>query len=172
MIEQRYVLALSGIGCVGIGIGTSYGFSSLIGYPYTPMHSMLPFMLLGIGIDDMFVIVQSFDSLKSENRDKDLPTQIGLAIKNAGVAITITSFTNCLAFGIGKYTIAVFLKCIAMVSFFGIHINRGFFLSIVCRFYDNDTSYGILLHLCWLWRTLYIFCYDFIVYCWFFNRPK
>ena len=109
MIEQRYVLALSGIGCVGIGIGTSYGFSSLIGYPYTPMHSMLPFMLLGIGIDDMFVIVQSFDSLKSENKDKDLPTQIGLAIKNAGVAITITSFTNCLAFGIGKYTIAVFL---------------------------------------------------------------
>ena len=101
MIEQRYVLALSGIGCVGIGIGTSYGFSSLIGYPYTPMHSMLPFMLLGIGIDDMFVIVQSFDSLNAVEKTKDLPTQIGLAVKNAGVAITITSFTNCLAFGIG-----------------------------------------------------------------------
>ncbi len=30
------------------------------GFPYTPMHSILPFLLLGIGIDDMFVIVQSF----------------------------------------------------------------------------------------------------------------
>ena len=33
-------------------------FSSLLGFPYTPMHSMLPFLCLGIGIDDMFVIVQ------------------------------------------------------------------------------------------------------------------
>ena len=32
--------------------------SSLLGFPYTPMHSMLPFLCLGIGIDDMFVIVQ------------------------------------------------------------------------------------------------------------------
>ena len=107
-MEQRYVLALSGIGCVGIGIGTSYGFSSLIGYVYTPMHSILPFMLLGIGIDDMFVIVQSFESLRPEDKTKDLPIQIGLAIKNAGVAIFITSFTNCIAFGIG-IIIAVFL---------------------------------------------------------------
>ena len=87
--------------CVGVGIGTSYAFSSAIGYPYTPMHAILPFMLLGIGIDDMFVIVQSFDNLNAREKTEDIATQIGLAVKNAGVSITITSFTNCLAFGIG-----------------------------------------------------------------------
>ena len=103
LVEQRFFLALIGLGCIGIGIGTSYGFSSLIGVPYTPMHSILPFLLLGIGIDDMFVIVQSFDNLKEHEKSQDLPSQFGIALKHAGVAITITSVTDLLAFGIGIF---------------------------------------------------------------------
>ena len=33
---------------------------------FGPLHNILPFLLLGIGIDDMFVIVQSLDSLTPE----------------------------------------------------------------------------------------------------------
>ena len=75
MVEQRGYLALIGIASIGIGIGTSYGFSSLIGFPYTPMHSILPFLLLGIGIDDMFVIVQSFSNLNEREKTQDLPSR-------------------------------------------------------------------------------------------------
>ena len=73
MVEQRAYLALIGLASIAIGIGTCYGFSSLIGFPYTPMHSILPFLLLGIGIDDMFVIVQSFSNLNEYEKTQDLP---------------------------------------------------------------------------------------------------
>ena len=75
MVEQRAYLAMIGITSIGIGIGTSYGISSLIGFPYTQMHSILPFLLLGIGIDDMFVIVQSFSNLNEREKTQDLPSR-------------------------------------------------------------------------------------------------
>ena len=102
-MENRGYLALIGLASIGIGIGGSYGLSSLVGFPYTPMHSILPFLLLGIGIDDMFVIVQSFSNLNAEERALDLPNRFGFALKHAGVAITITSVTDLLAFGIGMF---------------------------------------------------------------------
>ena len=53
-----------GVASVGLGIGTTYGLCGFFGIPNTPMNSILPFLLLGIGIDDMFVIVQSFTNIK------------------------------------------------------------------------------------------------------------
>ena len=75
MVEQRVYLAMIGIASIGIGIGASYGFSSLIGFPYTEMHSILPFLFLGIGLDDMFVIVQSFSNLNESEKTQDLPSR-------------------------------------------------------------------------------------------------
>ncbi len=51
---------MSGVGIISVimGIIVAYGFSSAVGLFFGPMHNVLPFLLLGIGIDDMFVIVQ------------------------------------------------------------------------------------------------------------------
>ncbi len=58
------------------------------------------------GIDDMFVIMQSFDNLKpSEKRAGDNPHNIGMAMKHAGVAITVTSITDVVVFGVGASTV-------------------------------------------------------------------
>ena len=65
-VEQRAYLSLMGISAIGLGAATSYGFCQLIGLVYGPMHSILPFMLLGIGIDDMFVIVQGLRNVDKE----------------------------------------------------------------------------------------------------------
>ena len=42
-------LSLLGLASVGMSIGFSYGFCSLIGLAYGPLHNMIPFLLLGIG---------------------------------------------------------------------------------------------------------------------------
>ena len=55
-LEMRSYLAFAGILGVIMGIIVSYGFCSAINLFFGPMHSVLPFLLLGIGIDDMFVI--------------------------------------------------------------------------------------------------------------------
>ena len=48
----------------------------------------------GIGIDDMFVIVQCLRNIESDPKhptDMDPKRKMGLTLKNAGVAITLTS---------------------------------------------------------------------------------
>ena len=63
----------------------------------------------GIGIDDMFVIMQCFYNLDpDQHADQDLHEKIGLTLKHAGVAITVTSVTDIFAFGIGAVTVRPF----------------------------------------------------------------
>ena len=69
LVQQRALLSIMGLLCIGGGILSSYGLCSAVGLMYSQMHSILPFMLLGIGIDDMFVIVQSLDCLEGMEGD-------------------------------------------------------------------------------------------------------
>ena len=68
-VEQRAYLSLLGIVAILLGTGTCYGFCQLVGLVYGPMHSILPFLLLGIGIDDMFVIVQGLSNVNKEQAE-------------------------------------------------------------------------------------------------------
>ena len=47
-----------------LGLLVALGFASAMSLPYTPMHAILPFLCLGIGIDDMFVIMQCLNNIK------------------------------------------------------------------------------------------------------------
>ena len=66
----------------------------------------------GIGIDDMFVIVQCWTNMKRD------PTTLGLsiadkmaiALKHAGVSVTVTSLTDVFAFGVGAVTVCSSIK--------------------------------------------------------------
>ena len=55
----------------------------------------------------MFVIVQCWYNLEEEETyGKTLHEKIGLTMKHAGVAITVTSFTDVFAFGMGAITVS------------------------------------------------------------------
>ena len=63
VVEQRLYLTLCGILSVLMGIAISIGWTGIFGFPYTPVHAILPFLMVGIGIDNMFVIVQCWHNL-------------------------------------------------------------------------------------------------------------
>jgi len=109
-VEQRGYLSLLGLGSVGMSLGFSYGFCSLLGLAYGPLHNMIPFLLLGIGIDDMFVTIQCFNNLDSDEQKKSRHERFGLTMKRAGAAITVTSLTDFLAFAIGGTTVLPALR--------------------------------------------------------------
>ena len=55
----------------------------------------------------MFVIVQCMTNLKSDpDYDKwSLDTKLGMALRHAGVSITVTSATDVVAFAVGAVTV-------------------------------------------------------------------
>ena len=69
-------------------------------------HPVCESFLPGIGIDDMFVVIQCFNNLPEEQTlGRSLKDRIALTMQHAGVAITVTSVTDVLAFGVGAITV-------------------------------------------------------------------
>jgi predicted RND superfamily exporter protein len=98
-VKSRVLLALSGCASVGFSIAFAYGFTTAIGFKLNPVINVLPFVLIGIGVDDMFVLIAALEST-----DKNLPIQerMGQAMGRAGVSITVTSLTDLFAFALGS----------------------------------------------------------------------
>ena len=104
-MENRVLLSFAGIISVILGFIISIGIASLLGYPYTLVHAILPFLCLGIGIDDMFVIIQCLKITKKKMpKDSEISDLISETMAHAGVSITVTSITDVLAFGVGYFT--------------------------------------------------------------------
>jgi len=120
MVEQRGYLSLIGLASVGMSIGFAYGFCSLCGLAYGPLHNIIPFLLLGIGIDDMFVTMQCFNNLSPADSQRSLKERFGLTMSRAGCAITVTSLTDFLAFAIGGTTVLPALQSFCLFCAVGL----------------------------------------------------
>lgn len=95
-VHQRFFLSLGGVLGVIMGMIVSYSICSSAGFFYGPTHAVIPFLLLGIGIDNMFVIRQCLATLSQEERKGSLEEIMSRVMGRAGVAITITSITGLL----------------------------------------------------------------------------
>ena len=119
-LQHRIWLTVVGIAAIGMGMVSSYGLCLLLGVMYSSMNAIMPFLMLGIGVDDMFVIVQAWETLDEDERNYKLVEKFGLTMKHAGVAITITSVTDLLAFAIGASTAIPSLTSFCIYATFGI----------------------------------------------------
>ncbi|KAI8514833.1 Patched domain-containing protein 3, partial [Branchiostoma belcheri] len=91
-------LAVTGVLSAALSIVSSIGVLPLAGVSFHSLNAAIPFLLLGIGVDDMFVMIAAWRKC-----DVRLPVEerMGRAMSDAGVSITITSLTDCLAFTSG-----------------------------------------------------------------------
>lgn len=93
------MLGMAVIVAVGQSIAVGFGVAGYLGIPYTQMSQMTFFILLGIGIDDMFIVVDCFDRT---DQKLEMPLRLALAMEEAGPSVTLTSITDCLAFAVGS----------------------------------------------------------------------
>lgn len=129
VIQQRVYLSLMGVSVVGQALLSSYGVCSYMGLVSSPVHSILPFLLLGIGVDDMFVIMQSLENLPEAERNQKIHIRIANALRKSGSSITVTSLTNIAAFATGIATTMPFLKSFCVFAVCGIFFLYVFEIS-------------------------------------------
>lgn len=100
-IHCRGAAALITLLCVILSYTASTGICFILGGRVAGVHNLLPFLLIGIGVDDMFVISAAIDQTDTK---KTAEERIIDGLKHAGPSITITSFTNVIAFWLGAST--------------------------------------------------------------------
>lgn len=102
--DSRWTMSLAALFMVGLSTAASFAISSAFGLFYGPVHSLLPFILLGIGVDNAFVIVNAFNRERNIKRTDESNDQLAdrsaRALSRAGASITVTSATDLVAFGI------------------------------------------------------------------------
>eukprot|EP00960_Hanusia_phi_P047419 758398-Hanusia_phi.AAC.1 len=85
-----------------LAIGSSFGLMGYCGVRFNPVVAFVSFLLLGLGVDDSYVLVQAYhctaESLPPEASVKD---RLALTFKTAGVSIFFTSITDFIAFAVG-----------------------------------------------------------------------
>ena len=97
-IHCRLVVSLMGLVCVGLAYASGSGLLFYLGGETAGVHNLLPFLLIGIGVDDMFVICNAIDQTDLHATAAE---RVRKAMQHAGPSITITSLTNSLAFAFG-----------------------------------------------------------------------
>ena len=80
----------------------SIGFVSYLNMGMTMISlEVIPFLLLAIGVDNMFLISSTFNRV---NGAKDLPDKFGKTLKDVGPSITTAALCESLAFLMGSMT--------------------------------------------------------------------
>ena len=66
-----------------LSITSGYGFCFLCAIPFTSMTQILPFVLAGVGVDDVFIITGSFFRL---DRNKDAVERVHEMVDDVGIS--------------------------------------------------------------------------------------
>ena len=101
-----------------MGYASSLGVCFAAGFSFSFIHRVLPFIFLGIGVDDMFVIVQSLRTI--DENEKSIRDRFGICLKEAGVSICITTLTDLIAFGLGSFSSIPVLRSFCVFAAVGI----------------------------------------------------
>ncbi|RXN09265.1 patched domain-containing 3-like protein [Labeo rohita] len=128
-VRTKVWVAAFGVVSAGLAVLASFGLLLFCGMPFAMTVATAPFLILGVGVDDMFIMISCWQKTEV---DKAFELRLAETYKEAGVSITITTLTDVLAFYIGlltpfrsvqsfcMYTSTALLFCyIFNITFFG-----------------------------------------------------
>eukprot|EP00929_Paragymnodinium_shiwhaense_P085969 TRINITY_DN4643_c0_g3_i1.p1 TRINITY_DN4643_c0_g3~~TRINITY_DN4643_c0_g3_i1.p1 ORF type:complete len:1361 (+),score=257.10 TRINITY_DN4643_c0_g3_i1:132-4214(+) len=149
---DRVVLGVCSVASVMVATAATFGICGAAGVPYNETVNITIFVMMGVGVDDAFVIVQAYDDVATEEqarRDLDssptvdeLKSQLPLqprkiskesiarrmqrAMGHCGSAILLSSATNTLAFAVGARTPLPALQSFCIYTSVGMLLDFGF----------------------------------------------
>ncbi|CAJ0959646.1 unnamed protein product, partial [Mesorhabditis belari] len=90
--------AILGVLCPILSLFASFGNLFWLGYEFLPIVTVVPFLILAIGVDDVFIFLHAWHRTSV---NKPAETRSAEMLADAGPSITIASLTNLLSFGTG-----------------------------------------------------------------------
>ncbi|XP_037924003.1 NPC intracellular cholesterol transporter 1-like isoform X3 [Hermetia illucens] len=135
-VELRISLGSVALLSVGLAFISACGICSILGISYGPVHASLPFLLMGLGVDDLFVMMACWREVKDKNLS--IEQRIALMLKHAGASITVTSFTDVIAFLVGAFTILPSLQSFCLYAAVGVFMTYVYALTFLIAFFTLD----------------------------------
>ena len=100
-VKSKPLLGLFGVVSAIMGSMSAFGLVMYLGMDFIGINLAAPFLMLGIGIDDTFVMLAAW---RRTSIHDTVPKRVAEAYREASISITITSITDMLSFWIGAIT--------------------------------------------------------------------
>ncbi|XP_076600167.1 patched domain-containing protein 3 [Chaetodon auriga] len=97
-VRTKVWVASCGVLSTGLAVLSSFGVLLLLNQPFVMTVASCPFMILGIGLDDMFIMISCWQRTRVLD---SIPDRLADTYKDAAVSISITTLTDALALFLG-----------------------------------------------------------------------
>jgi len=97
LVQSKFTLGVIGILIVLMSVSASVGLFSAAGIKVTP------FLVLAVGVDNIFLIVHEFERVNVSHPDEDIVDRVAKALGRMGPSILLSASTETIAFALGAF---------------------------------------------------------------------
>ena len=129
-IDLKISVGFVGVFFVLLSVMSSIGFYSYCGIAGTLIiFEVIPFLVLAVGVDNIFIIVQHFEKAKVADHPT-IEQRLAVTISRVGPSILLTATSESIAFLLGSLTPMPAVQIFSLYAFMAVFID--FLLQITC----------------------------------------
>jgi Niemann-Pick C1 protein len=129
-VDSKILLGLAGVLIVLLSVASAIGVYSYLGVAATLIIiEVVPFLVLAVGVDNIFILVQAFQR-EGPLENSNIELRIGRVVGRVGPSMMLTSFSESLAFFLGALTTMPAVKVFSLYA--ALAVLFDFLLQITC----------------------------------------
>ncbi|CAB61102.1 SSD domain-containing protein [Caenorhabditis elegans] len=101
LYTSQHWQSIVGVLSPGMALWTTTGLLWGIGYPFSNILTVVPFLVVTIGIDDAFLILAGW---RQSTKGESLEVRLGQSVAISGASVTVTSVTDVACFATGLFS--------------------------------------------------------------------
>ncbi|GIY19433.1 NPC intracellular cholesterol transporter 1 [Caerostris extrusa] len=130
LVESKFTLGFFGVLIVLVSVISSLGLFSFLGVPATLIIvEVVPFLVLAVGVDNIFILVQAFQREETQP-GQNLEQKIGYVVGKVAPSMLLSSISMSSCFFIGTLTEMPAVRLFALYA--GVALLMNFFLQMTC----------------------------------------
>lgn len=126
IVESKFSLGVAGILIVLMSISASIGLFSWANLRATLIIvDVIPFIVLAVGVDNIFLIVHEFERVNIRNPDDDVELRVAKALGRMGPSILLSAITETVSFALGAFVGMPAVRNFAIYAAGAVFINAA-----------------------------------------------
>lgn len=102
LVQSKFLLGVAGIIIVLLSVSSAVGLFSAVGIKVTLIIAeVIPFLVLAVGVDNIFLIVHEFERVNASHPDEPIDERIAKTLGHMGPSILLSATMETVAFGLG-----------------------------------------------------------------------
>lgn len=124
LVQSKFTLGVVGILIVLMSVSASVGLFAALGLKVTLIIAeVIPFLVLAVGVDNIFLIVHEFERVNASRPDEEIDERVARALGRMGPSILLSATTETIAFALGVFVGMPAVKNFAAYAAGAVFIN-------------------------------------------------